>query len=52
LQVHKTRFILDCSESRNSFRNRPAYGDWKKFLDDHYILVAKDSLNRKLWRIQ
>jgi len=52
LQVHKTRFILDCSESRNSFRNRPAYGDWKKFLDDHYTLVAKDSLNRKLWRIQ
>ncbi len=52
LQVHKTRFIVDCSESRNSFRNRPVYGDWKKFLDDHYTLVAKDSLNRKLWRIQ
>jgi hypothetical protein len=52
LQVHKTRFILDCSESRNSFRNRPVYGDWKKFLNTHYTMVAKDSLNRKLWRIQ
>ena len=52
LQIHKTRFILDCSESRNSFRNRPAYEDWKKFLETHYILVAKDNSNRKLWRIQ
>jgi hypothetical protein len=43
---------LDCSEARNGFRNRPAYGDWKKFLDTHYTLVAKDNLNRKLWRIQ
>jgi hypothetical protein len=52
LQVHKTRFILDCSESRNSFRNRQAYEDWKKFLETHYTLVAKDNSNRKLWRIQ
>jgi hypothetical protein len=52
LQVHKTRFILDCSESRNSFKNRPAFEEWKKFLEAHYILVAKDNSNRKLWRIQ
>ena len=26
--------------------------EWKKFLETHYTLVAKDSLNRKLWRIQ
>ena len=52
LQIHQTRFILDCSESRNSFRNRPAYEEWKKFLETHYTLVAKDNLNRKLWRIQ
>jgi hypothetical protein len=43
---------LDCSESRNSFRNRPVYGEWRKFIDTHYTLVAKDNLNRKLWRIQ
>lgn len=52
LQLHKTRFILDCSESRDSFRSRPVYGEWKKFLETHYTLVAKDNLNRKLWRIQ
>ncbi len=52
LQVHKTRFIVDCSESRNEFRNRTVYGEWKKFLDNHYTLIAKDSSNRKLWRIQ
>jgi len=52
LQYHKTRFILDCSESRDSFRNRPVYGEWKKYLETHYTLVAKDNLNRKLWRIQ
>jgi hypothetical protein len=52
LQTHKTRFIVDCSESRNSFRNRPVYSQWIKFLDTHYTLVAKDNLNRKLWRIQ
>jgi hypothetical protein len=52
LQFQKTRFILDCSESRNSFRNRPVYGEWRKFIDSHYTLVAKDNLNRKLWKIQ
>jgi hypothetical protein len=52
LQSHKTRFILDCTESRNSFKNRTVYADWKKFIETHYTLVAKDDLNRKLWRIQ
>ena len=52
LQIHKTRFILDCSEARNSFRNRSAYTEWRKFLDMHYTLVSSDHLNRKLWRIQ
>jgi hypothetical protein len=52
LQYHKTRFIMDCSESRDGFRNRPIYGEWRKFLELHYTLVAKDNLNRKLWRIQ
>jgi hypothetical protein len=52
LQRHKTRFILDCSESKNGFRNRPVYSEWKKFLQTQYTLVTKDSLNRSLWRIQ
>ena len=52
LHTHKTRFILDCSESHNSFRNRSAFGEWKKFLESNYSLVFKDNSNRKLWRIQ
>jgi hypothetical protein len=52
LRVHKTRFILDCSESRSSFKNRPAYGEWQKFLNSNYAIISRDSSNRKLWGIQ
>ena len=52
LQIHKTRFILDCSESRGGFKNRSAYGEWKKFLESHYTIISRDSSNRKLWKIQ
>jgi hypothetical protein len=52
LQSHKTRFILDCSGARNNFRNRPEYAEWQQFLQTRYSMVAKDSSNRILWRIQ
>ena len=49
---HKTRFILDCSDSWNYQSNKIFYPQWKKFLHDHYTILISDSLNRKLWRIQ
>ena len=52
LKVHNTRFILDCSAARNSFRKRPVYTEWEKFLLINYSLIIKDSSGRKLWRIQ
>ena len=52
LQTHKTRFILDCSESRGSFKNRSAYSEWEKFLESNYTIISRDSSHRKLWRIQ
>ncbi|MDP9042647.1 MAG: hypothetical protein M3N30_11760, partial [Bacteroidota bacterium] len=52
LKVHNTRFILDCSAARNSFRKRPVYAEWEKFLLTNYSLIIKDSSGRRLWRIQ
>jgi hypothetical protein len=52
LQTHKTRFILDCSDARNDMKNKTAYAEWQQFLQDNYSVVIKDTLNRKLWRIQ
>jgi hypothetical protein len=52
LQSHKTRYILDCSEARNDIKNKTVYIEWNQFLQSHYMLLMKDSSNRKLWRIQ
>jgi hypothetical protein len=52
LQSHKTRFILDCSGAKDSFRTRSAYTEWQNFLQTHYMPIARDSSNRVLWRIQ
>jgi hypothetical protein len=52
LQTHKTRFILDCSEARNDIKNKSATMEWQQFLQNNYSVIIKDTLNRKLWRIQ
>jgi hypothetical protein len=52
LQLHKTRFILDCSEARNDIKNQTICNEWQQFLQSNYSMIMKDSSNRKLWRIQ
>ncbi len=52
LLSHKTRFILDCSEARNTMRFSPVYPEWKQFLQSYYVRISTDSSNRSLWRIQ
>jgi hypothetical protein len=52
LQSHKTRFILDCSEAKNSIKNTAVQNQWQQFLLSHYAMIIKDSSDRKLWRIQ
>jgi hypothetical protein len=52
LQIHKTRFILDCSEARNDIKNKAVNMEWQQFLQTNYSVIIKDSSNRKLWRIQ
>jgi hypothetical protein len=52
LQLHKTRFILDCSGARNDIKNKTVQIEWQQFLQSQYKLIMKDSSNRKLWGIQ
>jgi hypothetical protein len=52
LQLHKTRFVLDCSGAKNNFRNRPEYREWQQFLQSRYSMISTDSSNRILWRIK
>jgi hypothetical protein len=52
LQIHKTRFILDCSEARNDIKNKAVNIEWQQFLQANYSVIIKDSSSRKLWRIQ
>src|SRR5450432_185832 len=52
LQLHKTRFILDCSEAKHNIRSKMVLTEWQQFLQNNYSLVIKDSSGRKLWRIQ
>jgi hypothetical protein len=52
LQQHNTKYILDCSDLRAGFDRNPAYGYWKKFLQEHYEPVLTDSSKRILWKLQ
>jgi hypothetical protein len=52
LQSHRTRFILDCSGTKNKIKNDLVNAEWKQFLQAHYTLLIKDTSNRSLWRLQ
>jgi len=52
LLTHKTTWVLDCSDSKGNFGNREIYVEWKKFLNEHYVLMITDSSKRMLWKIQ
>jgi hypothetical protein len=52
LQLHKTRYILDCSATRNNILNKTVTNNWQLFLQSHYELINTDSSNRRLWRIK
>ncbi|MEO6963303.1 MAG: hypothetical protein ABIY90_15135 [Puia sp.] len=52
LQLHKTTFIIDCSDAKGNLKNKPAYALWKGFLRGNYRPVLTDGSNRILWRIQ
>ncbi len=52
LGIHKTRFILDCSDARKGLRNELYVAQWQKYLQTNYTVIMNDSSDRKLWRIK
>lgn len=54
LQLHRTKYIIDCSDRKPEFVQTTHYLIWKNFLRDHYTPLMSLSSNTKgiLWMLK